>query len=46
MPYKSEKQRGYFHANKELIGAKVVAKFDRESKGQVLKKEHVAKKKK
>ncbi len=41
MPYKSSAQRGYFHANKELIGAKVVKEFDEASKGQRLKKEHV-----
>lgn len=32
MPYISDKQRKYFHANKEKIGAKVVAEFDRASK--------------
>lgn len=46
MPYVSKSQRGFFHTNEELIGAKVVKEFDRASKGQVLKKEHVTPKKK
>lgn len=33
MPYKSEKQKGYFHANEEKIGKKTVEEFDKASKG-------------
>lgn len=39
MPYKSDAQRGFFHANegkKKGITKKVVAEFDKESKGMKL----------
>ena len=38
MPYKSKKQRAFFHANKEKLEAKGVnvAEWDRESKGKKL----------
>jgi len=41
MPYKSEKQRRFFHtatARRKGITAKIVKEFDRASKGRKLKK--------
>ncbi len=38
MPYKSEKQRKYFNANRKKIGAKVVDEFNKASKGKKLPK--------
>ena len=40
MPYKSEAQRGYFHAAEKRgdISSKTVAEFDRASKGRKLPK--------
>lgn len=40
MGYKSQKQRGYFHAAEERgeISSKVVAEFDKASKGKKLPK--------
>lgn len=39
MPYKSKAQAGYFHTNPEKVGgAKVVAEFDKASKGLKLPK--------
>lgn len=32
MPYKSDKQRKYFHANIDKIGKKVVEEFDKAEK--------------
>jgi hypothetical protein len=39
MPYKSKKQRAYFHANKKKLEAQGVnvAEWDRASKGKKLK---------
>lgn len=36
MPYKSEAQRRFFHANEGKIGKKVVKEFDAASKGKEL----------
>ena len=38
MPYKSAKQRRYFHANIDKIGKKVVEEFDREERKKRKKK--------
>ena len=34
IPYKSKAMQGYFHTHKKEIGPKVVAEFDKASKGQ------------
>ena len=36
MPYKSDAQRKFFHANKKEIGKKVVKEFDAATKGKKL----------
>jgi hypothetical protein len=36
MPYKSEAQRGYFHAHEKELGAKTVKHWDKASKGKKL----------
>lgn len=36
MPYKSDKQRKYFNANRDKIGGKVVDEFNDASKGMKL----------
>lgn len=46
MPYKSRAQAGYFHTHVKKIGAKVVAEFDRASKGKKLPKKVSKRKKK
>jgi len=48
MPYKSAAQRGYFHtaAGRKTVGAKVVADFDKASKGQSNLPKHVKPKRK
>lgn len=38
MPYKSNKQRKFFHANIKKIGKKVVEEFDREERKKRKKK--------
>ena len=38
MPYKSEKQRKYFHANIDKIGKKVVEEFDKAERKKRKKK--------
>ena len=38
MPYKSEKQRKFFHANIDKIGKKVVEEFDRAERKKRKKK--------
>lgn len=47
MPYKSQAQRGKFHAMEERgeISSKVVKEFDKESKGKKLPKKVKPKKK-
>ncbi len=42
MPYKSAAQRGLFHSKNSPVSAKVVAEFDRASKGQKGLPQHVA----
>ncbi len=43
MPYVSKAQQGYFHTHKKEIGAKVVAEFDKASKGEKNLPKHVKK---
>ena len=43
MPYVSKAQQGYFHTHRKEIGAKVVAEFDKASKGEKGLPEHVKK---
>ena len=43
MPYKSAKQRKYFHANIKKIGKKVVEEFDEEERKKSKKKKRSSK---
>lgn len=46
MPYKSQKQAGFFHTNPDLVGgAKVVAEWDKATAGKKLPKRAPKKKK-